>query len=60
MTTVDEREKMDMNYDEYTYEEELQLSADREMFDKCCISCAAEDALYEAESERIVSENRTI
>lgn len=44
MTTVDEMEKMDMNYEEYPYEEELKLSADRDMFDKCCISCAAEDA----------------
>ena len=54
---------MDMNYEEYTYDEELKLSADRDMFDKCCISCAAEDAFYdidlvkEEESERIVSEN---
>ena len=32
MTTVDEREKMDMNDDEYTYEEELKLSADRDRF----------------------------
>ena len=54
---------MDMNYEEYTYDEELKLSADREMFDKCCISCAAEDAFYdidlvkEEESEQIVSEN---
>ena len=46
MTTVDERDKMDMNY-EYTYDEELKLSADRDMFDKCCISCSAEDAFYE-------------
>ena len=33
--------------DEYTYEEELQLSADRDMFDECCISCSAEDAFYD-------------
>ena len=46
MMTVDEMEKMDMN-DEYTYDEELKLSADREIFDKCCISCAAEDAFYD-------------
>lgn len=46
--------------EEYPYEEELKLSADREMFDACCISCAAEDAFYEAEAERIVSENKTI
>lgn len=45
MTTVDERKK-NMN-DEYTYDEELKLSADRDMFDKCCISCAAEDAFYD-------------
>ena len=32
---------------EYTYEEELKLSADREMFDKCCLSCCAADAFYE-------------
>lgn len=56
--------KKDMN-DEYTYEEELKLSADRDFFDKCCISCAAEDAFNEIdmiqkeESERIVSENPT-
>ena len=36
--------------DEYTYEEALKLSADRDLFDKCCISCSAEDSLYEAES----------
>ena len=47
MTTVDEREKMDMNDDEYTYEEEASLSADRDRFDKCCISCSAEDAFYD-------------
>ena len=40
-------EKMDMNYEGYTYEEELKLSADRDMFDKCCISCSAEDAFYD-------------
>lgn len=34
-------------YDEYTYDEELKLSADRDMFDKCCISCCAEDAFDE-------------
>lgn len=38
--------KKDVN-DEYKYEEELQLSADRDLFDKCCISCAAEDAFYD-------------
>lgn len=33
--------------DEYTYDEEAKLSADRDMFDKCCISCAADDAFYD-------------
>lgn len=42
-------EKTDMNYDEYTYDEELKLSADRDMFDACCISCAAEDAFYDVD-----------
>ena len=37
---------MDMN-DEYTYAEEASLSADRDLFDKCCISCSAEDAFYD-------------
>ena len=37
---------MDMNY-EYTYEEEASLSADRDLFDKSCISCRAEDAFYD-------------
>ena len=40
--------------DEYAYEEELKLSADREMFDKCCLSCCAEDAFYEI--DRITEE----
>lgn len=44
-TTVDERKKK-MN-EEYTYDEEASLSADRDMFDKCCISCSAEDAFYD-------------
>ena len=50
----------------YTYAEEASLSADRDMFDKCCISCSAEDAFYdidlipEEEFERIVSVNPTI
>ena len=35
------------NMDEYTYEEEVKLSADRDMFDKCCLSCCAEDAFYD-------------
>lgn len=37
---------MDMN-DKYTYDEELKLSADRDLFDECCISCSADDAFYE-------------
>ena len=35
------------NMDEYTYKEEVKLSADRDMFDKCCLSCCAEDAFYD-------------
>lgn len=50
MTTVDESEKMDMNYEGYTYDEELKLSADREMFDEYRFSTGVEDSLYEAES----------
>ena len=52
--------------DEYTYDEELQLSADRDLFDKCCISCSAEDAFYdidliqEEKLERIVSWNPVV
>lgn len=48
MTTV-EMEKMDMNDEGYTYEEEASLSADRDMFDTCCVSCAAEDAFYDVD-----------
>ena len=36
-----------MKNEEHTYDEELKLSADRDMFDKCCLSCSAEDAFYE-------------
>ena len=36
-----------MNDTEYAYEEEASLSADRDLFDKCCISCSAEDAFYD-------------
>ena len=36
-----------MKNDEHTYEEELKLASDRDMFDKCCLSCCAEDAFYE-------------
>ena len=28
-------------------DEEAKLSADRDMFDKCCLSCCAEDAFYD-------------
>lgn len=35
------------NMDEYTYEEELKLASDRDMFDTCCLSCCAEDAFYD-------------
>lgn len=54
------KEKMDMNYDEYTYEEELQLSADREMFDEYRFNGREEDRIYEAESERYVSGNPAV
>ena len=47
---------MDMNDDEYTYEEEASLSADRDLFDKCCISCSVEeDRLYEAKTVLIAT-----
>ena len=36
-----------MKNDEHPYEEELKLAADRDLFDKCCISCCAEDAFYD-------------
>ena len=36
--------------DEYTYDEELKLSADRDMFDKCC----SDDAFYLAISRSIL------
>ena len=36
-----------MKNDEHPYEEELKLASDRDMFDKCCISCRAEDAFYD-------------
>lgn len=51
---------MDMNYEEYPYEEELKLSADRDLFDEFRFSTGVEDSLYEAEAGRIASENRTI
>lgn len=36
-----------MQNDTYTYEEELKLASDRDLFDKCCISCTAEDAFHD-------------
>ena len=36
--------------DEYTYEEELKLASDRDMFDKCC----SDDAFYLAISRSIL------
>ena len=33
--------------DEHTYEEELKLAVDRDMFDKCCLSCCADDDFYD-------------
>ena len=44
--------------DEYTYEEELKLSADRDMFDKCCLSCCAEDAFYDIDMNKEEKENK--
>ena len=39
-----------MNDDEYTYDEEARLSADRDMFDEERFRTGVEDRLYEAES----------
>ena len=55
MTTVDEREKMDMNYEGYTYDEEASLSADRDLFDEYRFRTGVEDSLYEAVSGRIAA-----
>lgn len=41
--------KKNMN-NEYTYEEELKLSADQDMFDEYRFSTGVEDSMYEAES----------
>lgn len=49
MTTVNEGKKKDMN-DEYTYEEEASLSADRDLFDKCRFNNGEEDRIYETAS----------
>ena len=51
-----EKNKMD----EYTYAEELKLSADRDMFDKCCLSCCADDAFYEIDLIQEEKENKWI
>ena len=40
--------KKNMN-NEYTYEEELKLSADQDMFDEYRFSTGVEDSMYEAE-----------
>ena len=50
MTTIDEMEKMDMNDEGYTYEEEASLSADRDMFDEYRFSTGEEDRIYEAKT----------
>ena len=36
-----------MKNDEHTYEEEQKLASDRDLFDKCCLSCCAADAFYD-------------
>lgn len=36
-----------MKNNEYQYEEDLKLASDRDMFDKFCLSCCAEDAFYD-------------
>ena len=41
--------------DEYTYEEELKLSADIDMFDEYRFSTGEEDRLYEAKTELIAA-----
>lgn len=53
--TVNEGKKMDMNYEEYTYEEEASLSADRDMFDEYRFSTDVENSLYEAKKVLIVA-----
>ena len=45
-----------MNDEGYTYDEELKLSADRDMFDKCCISCSSDDAFYDID---LITEEET-
>ena len=41
---------MDMNYEGYTYDEELKLSADRDLFDEYRFRSGEEDLMYDAES----------
>ena len=36
-----------MKNNEYPYEEELKLASDRDMFDKCCLSCCSDDDFYD-------------
>ena len=43
--------------DEYAYEEEAKLSADRDIFDKCCLSCSADDAFYDIDLIQEEKEN---
>ena len=44
-----------MNDEGYTYDEELQLSADRDIFDEYRFSIGAEDSMYEAESGELLA-----
>ena len=41
--------------DEYTYEEEASLSADRDLFDEYRFNNVEEDRLYEAKTELIAA-----
>ena len=41
--------------DEYTYDEELKLSADRDMFEEYRFRTGVEDRIYEVESEQIAA-----
>ena len=45
---------MDMN-DGYTYDEELKLSADRDLFDECRFNNGEEDRIYEAKTVLIAA-----
>lgn len=35
------------NNDQYTYEEEAKLAADRDLFDSTCLSCCLDDDFYD-------------